>query len=114
MSVHPKTGSRAASSRKVASGRGKPTRPPRTASEDAEREYWAAADVTAHFDWSRAVTPRLPELRPSTAAISLRLPVGMLDDLKRLASAQDVPYQSLMKVYLADRIAEERRRPGKG
>ncbi|MGH7533672.1 MAG: BrnA antitoxin family protein [Gemmatimonadales bacterium] len=108
MTAHPKAKPKPASPRKAVAGKTK-----RPASEEAEREYWATADVTEHFDWSRVVTPRLPELRPSTAAISLRLPVGMLDDLKRLAGARDVPYQSLMKVYLADRIAEERRRPGK-
>ena len=83
---------------------------PTFSSEDDERKFWAKHDATEYFDWEAAAEPRLPELKPSTAAISLRLPVGMLEDLKELANKQDVPYQSLMKVYLADRIRRERTR----
>lgn len=78
--------------------------------EDEERRFWAKHDVTDYFDWDRAVEPGFPELKPSTASISLRLPIGMLEELKALANARDVPYQSLMKVFLAERIARERRR----
>ena len=87
----------------------KPT-PPRFASEDAERRYWASHDVTDAFDWSRAAEPAFPNLRPSTTSISIRLPVGMLEELKTRANEQDVPYQSLMKMYLAERLVAERRR----
>jgi predicted DNA binding CopG/RHH family protein len=81
---------------------------PRFASEDAERKYWAEHDVTDHFDFTKAVQPNFPNLKPSTTAISLRLPVSMLEELKALANKQDVPYQSLMKLYLNERIRRER------
>jgi len=78
--------------------------------EDAERRFWATQDVTEAFDWSRAVQPAFPSLRPSTTAISIRLPVAMLEELKARANERDVPYQSLMKVYLAERLVRERGR----
>lgn len=77
-------------------------------SEDEEREFWATADTTEYFDWSRAQRVAFPNLKPSTATISLRLPQGLLDELKVLANQRDVPYQSLLKVFLAERIASER------
>lgn len=80
-------------------------------SEEAEREFWATADSTEYFDWSTARHAVFPNLKPSTATISLRLPQGMLDDLKVLANQRDVPYQSLLKVFLAERISVERRSP---
>ena len=79
-------------------------------SEDAEREFWATADSTEYFDWSKAKRVIFPNLKPSTATISLRLPQGMLDELKVLANQRDVPYQSLLKVFLSERIATERGR----
>ena|SRR5579859_2827319 len=87
-----------------------PKAPPRFASEDAERRYWATHDASDSFDWSRAVEPAFPNLRPSTTSISIRLPLGMLEELKTRANEQDVPYQSLMKMYLAERLVAERRR----
>ena len=81
---------------------------PKFRSEDEEREFWATADTTEYFDWSKAERVSFPNLKPSTATISLRLPQGMLDELKVLANQRDVPYQSLLKVYLAERIAAER------
>ena len=81
---------------------------PPFASEDAERKYWAEHDVTDQFDFSKAIQPNFPNLKPSTTAISLRLPVSMLEELKALANKQDVPYQSLMKLYLNERIRRER------
>ncbi len=86
---------------------------PRFASEDQERRFWANHDAADYFDWSRAVRPSLPGLRPSTAAISIRLPVPLLDELKALANERDVPYQSLMKVFLAEQVARQRRRKRK-
>ena len=83
---------------------------PRFATEDQERKFWARHDSTEFLDWSKAVQPAFPELKPSTTAISIRLPVAMLEDLKSLANQQDVPYQSLMKLYLAERIKKERSR----
>jgi predicted DNA binding CopG/RHH family protein len=83
---------------------------PSFANEDEERRFWASHDVTDYFDWKQAVQPRFPELKPSTTSISIRLPIGMLDELKSLANARDVPYQSLMKVFLAERLTRERQR----
>ncbi len=83
---------------------------PHFASEDAERRFWAEHDTTEYFDWTEAVEASFPNLKPSTTAISLRLPVTMLEELKALANAKDVPYQSLLKVFLADRLARERGR----
>ena len=82
---------------------------PKFRSEHEEREFWATADTSDYFDWSTATRTAFPNLKPSTATISLRLPQGMLDELKVLANQRDVPYQSLLKVFLAERIAVERR-----
>lgn len=76
--------------------------------EDAEREFWATADSTEYVDWASARAVQFPALRPSTTAISVRLPDTLLTELKMLANERDVPYQSLLKVYLADRVATER------
>lgn len=95
--------------------RSKPKPIPHFKSEDEERAFWATHDATDYFDWSRAVEPTFPKLKPSTTAISLRLPITMLEELKSLANARDVPYQSLLKVFLADRLTKEvasRRHPG--
>ena len=81
---------------------------PSFSTEDDERQFWAGHDTVDYFDWSKAVRATFPELRPSTATISLRLPSSMLDELKALANGRDVPYQSLLKVFLAERIAHER------
>ncbi|MGD0008306.1 MAG: BrnA antitoxin family protein [Terriglobia bacterium] len=81
------------------------------------RSFTSYASCTARRsglkDWSKAVRATFPELKPSTTTISLRVPASMLEELKTLANETDVPYQSLMKVYLAERIARERgsRRP---
>ena len=83
---------------------------PEFKNEDAERAFWATADSTAHIDWSSSGTKTLPQLKPSLRTISLRLPVSMIEDLKDLANHRDVPYQSLLKVFLAERLAEERRK----
>lgn len=76
----------------------------------AEQKFWAEADSTQYLDWSKARVVRFPNLRPTTTAISVRLPETLLTDLKQLANERDVPYQSLLKLYLADRVAAERRR----
>jgi predicted DNA binding CopG/RHH family protein len=83
---------------------------PRFKTEDEEREFWATADSTKYVDWSKARVVRFPSLRPSTSAISVRLPETLLTELKLLANERDVPYQSLLKMYLADRVAVERTR----
>jgi predicted DNA binding CopG/RHH family protein len=81
---------------------------PRFRSEDAERAYWAKHEVADHFEWAEAAVATFPNLKPSTTTISIRLPGPLLDELKALANERDVPYQSLMKVFLAERIARER------
>ena len=83
---------------------------PKFRTEDEEREFWETADSTDYVDWSQAEVVRFPRLRPSTTAISVRLPATLLTELKLLANERDVPYQSLLKLYLADRVVVERRR----
>lgn len=83
---------------------------PKFKSEADEQEFWATADSTQYVDWSKAEVVRFPNLRPSTTAISVRLPDTLLTELKLLANERDVPYQSLLKVYLADRVSAERGR----
>ena len=78
--------------------------------EDEERTFWATADSTDYVDWSNARLVTFPNLRPTSIAISVRLPATLLTELKLLANARDVPYQSLLKMYLADRVRTERRR----
>ncbi len=77
--------------------------------EDDERKFWATADSTEYVDWPSGKRKSLVQLKPSLKTISLRLPVSMIEDLKILANSRDVPYQSLPKVYLAERLASERR-----
>ncbi len=81
---------------------------PQFSSEDEEREFWATHDSVDYVDWSKARRVQFPNLRPSMKTISLRLPESMLAELRIQAHKRDVPYQSLLKVYLADRLAEER------
>ncbi|MDT8440004.1 MAG: BrnA antitoxin family protein [Wenzhouxiangellaceae bacterium] len=83
---------------------------PEFRSEDEERQFWAEHDVVDYFDWESSVPGSFPALKPSTQTISLRLPKALLEDLKALANERDVPYQSLLKVYLAERVARERGR----
>lgn len=79
-------------------------------SEAEERAFWQESDTVEYVDWSVAKRVGFPELKPSTATISLRLPEHMLEELKILANQRDVPYQSLLKVFLAERLAQERKR----
>jgi predicted DNA binding CopG/RHH family protein len=81
---------------------------PQFKNEDEEREFWSTHDTTDYFDWSKAEKTVFPNLKPSTEVISLRLPAFLLYDLKSLANQKDVPYQSLMKVYLSEKVKEER------
>jgi len=75
--------------------------------EEQEREFWAAHDATDFIDWSKAQRVTLGQLKPTTRTISIRLPESLLEDLKRLANKRDVPYQSLLKIFLAERVAQE-------
>jgi predicted DNA binding CopG/RHH family protein len=81
---------------------------PEFKNEDAERKFWATADLTEYVDWRSGKRRKLVHLKPSVKMISLRLPVSMIEDLKVLAHRRDVPYQSLLKVFLAERLARER------
>lgn len=75
--------------------------------EDEERKFWAVADTSEYFDWSKAEVAIFPNLKLSTQSISLRLPQTLLARLKSLANQKDVPYQSLMKIFLAERVQQE-------
>lgn len=76
--------------------------------EQEEREFWQNQDSSRYIDWSAARPVRLPNLKPSLKAISIRLPEDMIDQLKLIANKRDVPYQSLVKHYLAEKVREER------
>lgn len=78
-------------------------------SEDEEREFWATHDSTDYIDWSKAELAVFPNLKLSTQSISLRLPQSLLAAIKNFASKRDVPYQSLMKIFLAERVEKEMR-----
>ena len=72
-----------------------------------EHDFWAKTDIADVFDTNAAlVNPKLPKLKPSTDMISIRLPKAMVEDLKTLANKRDVPYQSLLKVFLAEKIRD--------
>ncbi len=75
--------------------------------EDEERAFWTKADASEYVDWSKSKKVTFSNLKPSTKTISLRLPEFILDELKVLAHKRDVPYQSLIKMFLKDRIDEE-------
>ena len=82
---------------------------PKFPSEEQERAFWSEADSTEFIDWEKAKRVILPNLKPSTKKISLRLPELMIEELKFLANKRDIPYQSLMKMYLAERIHHDLR-----
>lgn len=79
---------------------------PKFKNEDAEREFWAAHDSTEYVDWSKAQRVVFPNLKPTTESISLRLPKYLLARIKGLANSKDVPYQSLMKIFLSEKVEE--------
>ena len=80
---------------------------PKFSSEDEERAFWASNDSTDYLDWSKAGRVNFPNLKPTTRTISLRLPESTIAALKVLANKRDVPYQSLLKIYLSEKIEEE-------
>jgi predicted DNA binding CopG/RHH family protein len=80
---------------------------PNFENEDEERAFWAAHDSSEYIDWDKAEAVVLPKLKPSTKTISLRLPEMMLNELRIIANKRDVPYQSLIKVFLKERIDQE-------
>jgi len=80
---------------------------PKFKSEDKERAVWAKADSLEYIDWKKAKKVVLPDLKPLIKNISLRLPEYMLEEIKLLANKRDVPYQSLIKVFISERIEKE-------
>lgn len=72
--------------------------------EAEERQFWESRDSSGYVDWRTAEHVRLPNLKPSTRSISLRLPVSLLERLKIEANKRDIPYQSLIKAWLADKV----------
>ena len=83
---------------------------PKFKSEDEERDFWAKVDSSDYFDWSKGERAKFPNLKFSTETISLRVPKGLLDDIKIQANRRDVPYQSLIKVYLDEAVREDQRK----
>ena len=84
---------------------GKTLKPiPKFTSEAQERKFWEKNDSTEYVDWSKAQRAVFPNLKPSTKTISLRLPQHLLDSIKSAANSRDVPYQSLMKVWLQEKV----------
>ena len=79
---------------------------PKFKSEAGERRFWATHDSTEYLDWSKAKRALFPNLKPSVKTISIRLPESLLDALKTLANERDVPYQSLVKMILAEQVGE--------
>jgi len=77
---------------------------PKFANEAEERGFWETHDSTEYLDWGKAQKVVLPNLKPTTRTISLRLPQHLLDSLKSAANARDVPYQSLIKVWLQEKL----------
>jgi len=80
---------------------------PKFKNEDEEQEFWSTHDTMEYLDWSKAKRVRFTKLRPSVRSISLRLPEALLERIKMLANRNDIPYQSLMKIYLSERVEKE-------
>ena len=84
-----------------------PKQIPKFEDEDEEREFWATHDSTDYLDWDKAERAVFPKLKPSTKTISLRMSESMLNEIRLLANKRDIPYQSLMNVFLRERIDSE-------
>jgi predicted DNA binding CopG/RHH family protein len=80
---------------------------PKFKTEAEERDFWANADSSDYIDWSKARRVLLPKIKPSLRTISLRLPELMIEELKIIANKRDVPYQSLIKIFLSERLSKE-------
>ena len=83
---------------------------PKFKTEEQERKFWKTHDSTEYINWDEAEEVTLPKLKPSTKTISIRLPESLLEELKLLANKRDVPYQSLLKIFLSERIDSEMHR----
>jgi len=82
---------------------------PKFKDEDEEREFWAKSDSTEYINWKKSEKIAFSKLKPSTKTISIRLPELILDEIKIIANKRDVPYQSLIKIFLKERIDQELR-----
>ena len=80
---------------------------PKFKNEDEELEFWSTHDSTEYVDFSKAKKALFPNLKPSTKTISVRLPESLIERLKQLANKRDIPYQSLLKMFLAERVEQE-------
>jgi predicted DNA binding CopG/RHH family protein len=80
---------------------------PKHKTEDDEREFWAENDSTEYIDWEKSDPVIMPNLKPTTRTISIRISASMLDKIRLVANKRDVPYQSLIKSFLQERINEE-------
>ena len=80
---------------------------PKFNNEDEEREFWATHDSTDYIDWSKAEPGVFPKLKPTTKSISLRLTESMLNEVRMLANKSDIPYQTLIKIFIQDGINRE-------
>lgn len=80
---------------------------PEFKNEDQERKFWATHDSTEYIDWSKAKKVVFPNLKPSTKTITIRVPQSLLNSLKAIANKKDVPYQSLVKMLLDEKVREE-------
>jgi predicted DNA binding CopG/RHH family protein len=80
---------------------------PKFKTENEERDFWSHSDSTEYIDWKKSKAHTFSKLKPSTKTISLRLPESLLNELKLLANKRDVPYQSLIKIFLKERIDRE-------
>lgn len=85
---------------------------PKFKNEEEEQKFWETHDSTEYIDYSQVKKVAFPNLKPTLKTISLRLPQSLIDHLKMLANKQDVPYQSLLKMYLAEKVEEEIRKAG--
>jgi len=75
--------------------------------ENEEQKFWDKNNLTEYFDFNKTSKPLFPNLKYSTESISIRLPKSLLDAVKSIANKKDVPYQSLIKIYLSDKVSEE-------
>jgi len=80
---------------------------PQFKNEDEERNFWAKVDTSKYFDFGKAQRVIFPNLKPSTRSISLRLPESVLNELKVMANKRDMPYQSLIKSFLVEKLKEK-------
>lgn len=81
---------------------------PKFKNEKAEAEFWSSHDSTEYIDYANAKRAAFPNLKPTTRTISIRLPESLIEHIKQLANKRDVPYQSLIKIFLAEKVVEKR------